>query len=185
MTGRARGRSRGRGRGGGGEAARRPGEGAQQAAPEQVAPVGRGRASRGPPPGQQVPQQQQQRPVAPPTEAMAGMSVKEEQRPPVQTASGDGEQRPPRRSRDVPDDIATKPAHIVDIKGAHGATIKLITNHFKLKTKTNFGVYQYNVSFNPEMESKKKLINEKECQSPRSGELVTKVGGMLGGKLLL
>lgn len=170
MTGRARGRSRGRGRGGGGEAARRPGEGAQQAAPEQVAPVGRGRASRGPPPGQQVPQQQQ-RPVAPPTEAMAGMSVKEEQRPPVQTASGDGEQRPPRRSRDVPDDIATKPAHIVDKKGAHGATIKLITNHFKLKTKTNFGVYQYNVSFNPEMESKRVRVGLLRSQSEVIGQV--------------
>ncbi|XP_068681290.1 piwi-like protein 1 [Montipora foliosa] len=144
MTGRARGRSRGRGRGGSGGDARRPGEGAQEVTREQAAPVGRGRA-RGPPPAQ-APAPAPQRPapaqVAPPTQAMAGMSVSQEQ-------------RPARRSRDIPDDIATKPEHIVDKKGGTGGKIALVTNHFKLKTKPSFGVYQYNVSFNPEQESKR------------------------------
>lgn len=147
MTGRARGRSRGRGRGGG--EASRPGDGAQQVAPV----VGRGR-SRGPPPGQ-VPQQQ--RPVAPPIEAMAGMSMKE-QRPRVQSTSGAQEQRPPRLSRDVDDNVNTKPAHLIDKKGNTGTRIDLVTNHFKLRTTTNFGVYQYNVSFNPEVEAKRARI---------------------------
>lgn len=147
MTGRARGRSRGRGRGGG--EASRPGDGAQQVAPV----VGRGR-SRGPPPGQ-VPQQQ--RPVAPPIEAMAGMSMKE-QRPHVQSTSGAQEQRPPRLSRDVDDNVNTKPAHLIDKKGNTGTSIDLVTNHFKLRTTTNFGVYQYNVSFNPEVEAKRARI---------------------------
>ncbi|RMX60997.1 hypothetical protein pdam_00014203 [Pocillopora damicornis] len=147
MTGRARGRSRGRGRGGG--EASRPGDGAQQVAPV----VGRGR-SRGPPPGQ-VPQQQ--RPVAPPIEAMAGMSMKE-QRPHVQSTSGAQEQRPPCLSRDVDDNVNTKPAHLIDKKGNTGTRIDLVTNHFKLRTTTNFGVYQYNVSFNPEVEAKRARI---------------------------
>lgn len=151
MTGRARGRSRGRGRGGGDGS--RPGDGAQHAACEQVpVVVGRGR-SRGPPPGQVS---QHQRPVAPPTEALAGMSVKE-QKPSVQSASGAREQRP-RLSRDVDDNVVTKPPHLIDKMGNTGTIIGLVTNHFKLKTKTNFGVYQYTVSFNPEVEAKRARV---------------------------
>lgn len=166
MTGRARGRSRGRGRGGG-DAARRPGEGTQ-AVPEQAAPVGRGRA-RGPPPAQAAapPPQRPPTQVAPPTQAMAGMSVSQQ------------EQRPPRRSRDIPDDVATKPSHIVDKKGAAGGRITLLTNHFKLKTKTNFGVYQYNVSFNPEQESKRVRVGLLRSQSELIGQVHAFDGMML------
>ena len=180
MTGRARGRSRGRGRGGaGGDAARRPGEGTQPSAPEQVAPVGRGR-SRGPPPAQAAAPapQQQQKPVAPPTEAMAAMSVRQEQRPPVGT-TGSAEQRPPRRSRDLPSELATKPAHVVDKKGGTGKTIQLVTNHFRLMTKTNFGVYQYNVGFNPEIESKRLRVALLKSQSALIGQVHAFDGMML------
>ena len=180
MTGRARGRSRGRGRGGaGGDAARRPGEGTQQSAPEQVAPVGRGR-SRGPPPAQAAAPapQQQQTPVAPPTKAMAAMSVRQEQRPPVDT-TGSAEQRPARRSRDIPSEPATKPAHIVDKKGATGKDISLVTNHFRLMTKTNFGVYQYNVSFNPQLESKRLRVALLKSQSEVIGQVHAFDGMML------
>ncbi|XP_020631825.1 piwi-like protein 1 isoform X2 [Orbicella faveolata] len=180
MTGRARGRSRGRGRGGaGGDAARRPGEGTQQSAPEQVAPVGRGR-SRGPPPAQAAAPapQQQQKPAAPPTEAMAAMSVRQEQRPPVGT-TGSAEQRPPRRSRDIPSDPATKPAHVVDKKGGTGKTIQLVTNHFRLMTKPNFAVYQYDVSFNPEIESKRLRVALLKSQSAVIGQVHAFDGRML------
>lgn len=162
MTGRARGRSRGRGRGGG-DAARRPGEGAQ-AMPEQAAPVGRGR-SRGPPPPAAAPQKPRPEPE-PPTQAMAGMSVSQEQ-------------RPPRRSRDNPDDIATKPSHVVSKKGATGGQVTLLTNHFKLKTKPSFGIYQYNVSFNPEQESKRVRVGLLRSQSPVIGEVHAFDGMML------
>ena len=180
MTGRARGRSRGRGRASaGGDAARRPGAETQQSAPEQVAPVGRGR-SRGPPPAQAAvpPPQQQQKPVAPPTEAMGAMSVRQEQRPPVGT-TGSAEQRPPRRSRDIPSELATKPAHVVDKKGATGKNIQLVTNHFRLMTKTNFGVYQYNVSFNPEIESKRLRVALLKSRSDLIGQVHAFDGMML------
>lgn len=162
MTGRARGRSRGRGRGGG-DAARRPGEGAQ-AMPEQAAPVGRGR-SRGPPPPAAAPQKPRPEPE-PPTQAMAGMSVSQEQ-------------RPPRRSRENPDDIATKPSHVVSKKGATGGQVTLLTNHFKLKTKPSFGIYQYNVSFNPEQESKRVRVGLLRSQSQVIGEVHAFDGMML------
>lgn len=180
MTGRARGRSRGRGRGGaGGDAARRPGEGTQQSAPEQVAPVGRGR-SRGPPPAQAAAPapQQQQKPVVPPTEAMGAMSVRQEQRPPVGT-TGSAEQRPARRSRDIPSELPTKPAHVVDKKGGTGKNIQLVTNHFRLMTKTNFGVYQYNVSFNPEIVSKRLRVALLKSQSGLIGQVHAFDGMML------
>lgn len=172
MTGRARGRSRGRGRGGG-DAARRPGEGAQEVMPEQAAPVGRGR-SRGPPPSQapapvpaQAPAPQRpQAQVQPPTQAMAGMSVSQEQ-------------RPPRRMRERDEDVASKPSHIVDKKGATGGRIGLLTNHFKLKTKPNFGVYQYNVSFNPEQESKRVRVGLLRSQSQVIGSVHAFDGMML------
>lgn len=178
MTGRARGRSRGRGRGGGGgDAARRPGEGTQHSVPEQVAPVGRGR-SRGPPPAQAaaVAPQPQQKPVAPPTEAMAAMSVRQEQRPPVGT-TGSAEQRPPRRQ--IQSEPATKPAHVVDKKGGTGKSIPLVSNHFRLMTKPNFSVYQYNVSFNPELESKRLRVALLKSQSEVIGQVHAFDGMML------
>lgn len=169
MTGRARGRSRGRGRGGGGgDAARRPGEGPQEAQREQAAPVGRGR-SRGPPPAQvsaPAPQRPPPAQAEPPTQAMAKMAVSQEQ-------------RPPRRSRDIVDDVATKPQHIVDKKGSTGGKITLLTNHFKLRTKPEFGVYQYNVSFNPEQESKRVRVALLRNQRAIIGEVHAFDGMML------
>ncbi|CAH3013726.1 unnamed protein product [Porites evermanni] len=174
MTGRARGRSRGRGRGG--DQARRPGDVSQQ---EQAPPGGRGR-SRGPPPAQAaqapapVPQRppvtQEQKPApAPPTQAMAGMSVSE-QRP----------SRDRRRLREDPDcDVASKPAHISDKKGLSGGPVTLLTNHFKLKTKTNFGVYQYNVSYQPVQDSKRVRVGLLKSQKDVIGSVHAFDGMML------
>lgn len=177
MTGRARGRSRGRGRGG--DQARRPGDVSQQAVQEPRAPGGRGR-SRGPPHVQAaqapapVPQRppvtQEQKPApAPPTQAMAEMSVCE-QRP-------ERDRRPLREDRDS--HVATKPAHISDKKGSFGGQVTLLTNHFKLKTKTNFGVYQYNVSYQPEQESKRVRVGLLKSQRDLIGSVHAFDGMML------
>ncbi|KAL9980655.1 hypothetical protein ACROYT_G009266 [Oculina patagonica] len=109
---------------------------------------------------------------------MAAMSVRQEQRPPVDT-TGSAEQRPPRRSRDIPSEPATKPQHIVDKKGTTGGGIKLVTNHFRLMTKPNFGVFQYNVSFNPEQESKRVRVGLLKSQSEVIGQVHAFDGMML------
>jgi len=48
----------------------------------------------------------------------------------------------------------TKPEHITDKRGTAGEPIKLISNLYKLNRTTNFHLYQYHVSFNPEVPSK-------------------------------
>lgn len=143
MTGRARGRSRGRGRTEapppGAEAARRPGE-APAARPPEAAQVGRGR-SRGPP--TDAAQPPRAAPAAqPPTAAMQQMTVSE-----PQAARG-----PPRGGRFS--EPVTRPPGL-DKKGASGVAISLVTNCFLLEARPNSMLYQYNVSFSPEVDSKK------------------------------
>lgn len=152
MTGRARGRSRGRGgrsdAAGQQDAARRPGEPAvrpSEAAPSQ--PVGRGR-SRGPPTDSEPPPRAQPpaaAATAPPTAAMSAMSV----------SDGDarGEQQGGRRAGRF-NEVVTRPANF-DKKGGSGTAMELVTNCFLLETRPNFMIYQYNVSFSPEVDSKK------------------------------
>lgn len=135
MTGRARGRGRSRGRGGPAQdgEARRPGS-AAEAQPQ----VGRGR-SRGPPPQAAAVAAAPTPAAAPPVRQMETMSVKDERE---------------RRGRRVPEQRNTRPEHIINKQGSTGAKITLSTNHFKLQTKPQFAVYQYNVSFSPEVDSK-------------------------------
>ena len=148
MTGRARGRARGRGRGGGGEQAARPGQ-TRDEAPPQDAPVGRGRSRGTPAPkAAAVPPQQQQ--VAPPTQQMAKMTVREEQ--------------PRGRMRGAFEEPKTKPPGVTETRGSAGDTLPLLCNYFKLnKTPAFQGLFQYNVSYNPQIESRglrRGLLNE-------------------------
>lgn len=153
MTGRARGRGRSRGRAGPpsqGEA-RRPGS-AAEAQPQ----VGRGR-SRGPPPGSAAavpvaaataaaPPPATTAAPAPPTEQMAGMGLAE-----------GGEQRGPRGRRGIMygyEEKRIRPEHVQIKTGSTGNKITISTNHFKLKTRPQFAVYQYNVAYSPEVDSK-------------------------------
>ncbi|XP_032223626.2 piwi-like protein 1 [Nematostella vectensis] len=144
MTGRARGRARGRGRSeaaqpGGADAARRPGE-------PQPAP-GRGR-SRGPPAGAvgvgppkpQPPPQQ----VAPPTQQMAAMSV--------EPRGAEPEERRERR------EYGSEPTTRRDgfnKEGSVGTKVGIVSNYFRLETRPQAAIYQYNVSFSPEVDFKK------------------------------
>ena len=146
MTGRARGRSRGRARSTQAEPATRPGappsreEAPQAAAPPQVA-RGRGRAPTQPAAAAAAAAPAKQE-LAHLGEQMAGMSV-----------GAAEEQRPQRHVGD--DSLVTKPKNVTDIVGAFGKNIKLFTNFFKLVGKPKFnGFFQYNVSYDPPIESK-------------------------------
>lgn len=143
MTGRARGRARGRGRSGPpAEAPRRPG--GQAAAPP---PASRGR-SRGATPSAQpaasapppAPAAAPQTSAAPPTEAMAAMGVTE---------------RPPGRRYSQYQEVESRPQWCVDKCGASGQRIPVVTNYFKLNSTPGGMIYQYNVSYNPEVDNKK------------------------------
>ena len=150
MTGRARGRGRSRGRGGAPQSgeARRPGAAAE--AQPQAPQVGRGR-SRGPPPraaaAAAAPPVAAPQPAAvPPTQQMASMGL------------GDGaEQRGPRGRRGILsgfEEKKTRPEHATNKTGSAGRGITISTNHFKLETRPQFAIYQYNVSYSPEVDSK-------------------------------
>lgn len=165
MTGRARGRSRGRGRASvqQQEPARRPGE--AEASMATQTPVGRGR-SRGPPPqvvsGPPPPRPQEQRPAAaaaaaPPTQQMARMSMQQEPRGAVR--------------RGPYQEPVTRPAHITNKAGATGSKVPILTNHFKLTTRPNFTICQYNVSFSPEVEFKKARLGLVGAQRELLGDI--------------
>lgn len=150
MTGRARGRSRARSRSAQAEPAARPGMPPSsgetaQAAPQQVA-RGRGRA---PTQVAAAPQAAATPQVVKPQSELAGLS---EQMSAVQVAPP-GEQRPQRFVGD--DSLVTKPENVTDLIGSFGAKINLRANFFKLVEKSTFsGFFQYNVSYNPPIESK-------------------------------
>lgn len=147
MTGRARARSRGRRTEvSQSDAARRPGEPAVRP-PEAAAPVGRGRG-RGPPTdAAPPPRTQPQQPAAaaqPPTAAMTALSVSEGD------ARGQQEGRRGGRFREP----VTRPDGL-NKQGSAGGPIPLVSNCFLLETRPNFMIYQYSVSFSPEVDSKK------------------------------
>ncbi|KXJ16819.1 Piwi-like protein 1 [Exaiptasia diaphana] len=145
MTGRARGRSRGRGRTeaqAGGDAARRPGEPAVR--PPEPAQVGRGR-SRGPPSDAAPARPQPTAAAEPPTAAMSGLSV----------AERGGARGPPEQKRGGRfSEPVTRPPGL-NKQGSSGREVSLVSNCFLLETRPNFMIYQYNVSFSPEVDSKK------------------------------
>lgn len=142
MTGRARGRSRGRGRTdapppGAGDVARRPGEAAT------APPAGRGRA-RGPPSDSVVAPKAA---APPPTAEMAKMAVSEPPR-------GEREER---RRGGMYNEPVTRPEGL-NKEGATGTKVEIVTNAYKLETRPNYMIYQYNVAFSPEVDFKKVRI---------------------------
>lgn len=48
----------------------------------------------------------------------------------------------------------TRPQHITDKRGTTGNPVQLVSNLFKMNRTTNFHLFQYHVSFNPEVPSK-------------------------------
>lgn len=140
MTGRARGRARGRGRSGPpSEAPRRPGG---QAAAPPAASRGRSRGATpaAPPTASAAPAPAPQASAAPPTEAMAAVSVTE---------------RPAGRRYSQFQEVESRPQWCVDKCGTSGKNIPMVTNYFKLNSTPGGMIYQYNVSYNPEVDNKK------------------------------
>jgi len=52
----------------------------------------------------------------------------------------------------------TRPDSLVQKSGTSGSVIPLMTNYFRLRAKPNWTLYQYHVSFSPEVDSKKVRI---------------------------
>eukprot|EP00794_Sanderia_malayensis_P014355 gene14355-15851_t len=145
MTGRARGRSRGRSRAPQQqEAAPRPGAPPEEAPQQQVA-RGRGRTAPTPAQAAQPQAAQPQKPaadVAQVSQKLAATSITGAQR----------EEQPPLSSSV----LVTKPANIEQSTGTFGASVNLRANFFRLiKTPQFDGFFQYMVSFDPPIESRK------------------------------
>ena len=151
MTGRAKGRARGRSRGGVQPEARRPGE-PQPTPPSEQQYVGRGRGravTSAPPPAQQ-----QQPPPKPPVQQMAEMGINgsAQQKP---TA----EQPPSRGPRGMPPpEPATRPEHITDKRGTSGTSIDVISNFVVLRNRPDCAIFQYNVSYSPQVDSRRRRV---------------------------
>lgn len=153
MSGRGRARARGRARGASEDQARRPGE-------------------------QPAPQQQPQQPSSAPAPAPAGgppaasgrasyRGGAKEPRPGIASGSGDvpvdalskmsigtrdaGE----RRDRLYYSDPECKPAWLSDKRGSSGMQLPVVTNYFKLEMTPDWHLYQYDVKFNPPIDSRK------------------------------
>ena len=143
-----RGAGRGRSRGTGVTDSRRPGEtpqGPPQGTQQQVG-RGRGRASA----QLQQPKQQSPPESVPPTEEMAKLSVQD-----TKTQQKPGAKREDRRRGAAEEEeMLTRPEHIHDKSGKHGHSIRLMTNHVVLKNRPGKAIYQYNVSYNPPIDSK-------------------------------
>ena len=141
MTGRARGRSRGRSRTTAQEPAPRPGAVPSREEAPQAPQVARGRG-RAPAavPAAAVPPQAAASGVAQVTAQMAAVSVEKP------------EQRPEMSVIEQPKMPVKKASPL----GSYGARLNLRTNYFKLIQKPNFsGFFQYQVTFNPHLESPK------------------------------
>lgn len=149
--GRGRGVGRGRSRGAGGMETRRPGDTPRgvvpQGDPQQQVGRGRGRASAQiqppPPPKQQSPPtaKQSQEPVKPLETQMKQMSLQ-------------GADRPDRRMFKSDDDTHSRPEHITDKRGTFGSTTPIMANYVVLRNRPGNAIYQYNVSYNPPVDSK-------------------------------
>jgi len=158
MTGRARGRSRGRGRAT--QDAPTPGSTTQQA-PRQGPPggnVGRGR-SRGaqPVPQQQAPPPQRQPQAEPAPQAESAAAAPAEQMSKMQVRDGEQGERAPRRRvfDDERSTLVTRDPTVVK-EGKAGQRCNIVSNFFKLnKLPNNLGLFQYNVSFTPDIQSGK------------------------------
>jgi aubergine-like protein len=86
----------------------------------------------------------------PPTQQMAAMGIRQDAGRPRQ---GAGEQRPGRRRRDEEERVDTRPPNR-DVKtGQAGMAVDIVANYFALKTRPEWRIYQYNVDFNPDIQS--------------------------------
>ncbi|XP_035699349.1 piwi-like protein 1 [Branchiostoma floridae] len=57
-----------------------------------------------------------------------------------------------RRGDIVIEEPRTRPAHIQDKKGSTGHPVPLVTNFFRVSSTPSWALYQYNVSFAPEID---------------------------------
>ncbi|XP_022109192.1 piwi-like protein 1 [Acanthaster planci] len=164
-SGRARGRGRGRGRASQQHVQpRRPGEPAGAATampkplgdPDTVPAPGRGRsrggASQIPGSGAAISSEQKAGatvPLAePPTTQMAALSMGQ-----VQGAEGGGVSA--RRGGFLEEELKTRPEHLTDKRGKKGKTVELLTNCFRLRADGQWLLYQYDVKFSPEVDSRR------------------------------
>ena len=150
-----RGVGRGRSRGLGTPPARRPGEPTAATPTDSQPLVGRGRGRAAPSLQQQLPQKTPPQPPAaapvaaaavaataqPPSRQLAEMSIQEP-----------GRKRPERGMRYS--EPHTRPEHITDKRGASGQPVTVFSNYVVLKNRPGGAIYQYNVSYNPPVESK-------------------------------
>ncbi|XP_050410260.1 piwi-like protein 1 [Patella vulgata] len=155
MSGKTRGRARGRARGSTDHAtSRRPGEQGSEPQPvQQPPPAGAG----GPPPsgsgraayrgGAREPRPGMAGDIPRvPVEQMAGMAL----------GTGAASQVPRKRSDFRYQDLRTRPAHVTNKQGTEGRPIQLLANFFQLQMTPKFvALYQYQVDFNPTVDSRK------------------------------
>ncbi len=166
VPGRARGRGRGRGRSRGAvpHEARRPGETVPPPVSGEGHLVGRGRgraAVSAPAPAPQAAAQQRTAQVQPPTREMEQMRVNgakggpttEPAREPRQGTGG-----PPRGRSFVEMEPHTRPEHIQDKRGTSGQSIAVISNFVALRSRPDHALYQYQVNYSPQLESKRLRI---------------------------
>ena len=148
---RGRGVGRGRSRGHGGMDTRRPGEPPRGIPTEGQQQVGRGRGRA----AAQIQQKQQSPPTEakatpqPPTEKMQQMSLQQ-----TQGEAGRRERPSQRRGEISYEEPHTRPEHITDKRGTYGTQVPIIANYVVLKNRPGNAIYQYNVSYNPPVDSK-------------------------------
>lgn len=149
-----RGVGRGRSRGLGAPGARRPGEPAATTPTSSQPLVGRGRGRAAPSLQQQLPQQPP--PQQPPAAPAAAAAVAATAQPPTKQMEkmeiGSREKRQERGIRYS--EPHTRPQHIADKRGTSGQTVNVFSNYVVLKNRPGGAIYQYNVSYNPPVESK-------------------------------
>lgn len=154
--GRGRGVGRGRSRGGGGVDSRRPGDtaprGVVQGEPQQQVGRGRGRASA---------QIQQLKQPSPPTQKSSEAAPLEKQMKQMTLIEGasKGSGGPSRAVFKSDDETRSRPEHITDKKGTHGNPTPMMTNYVVLRNRPGHAIYQYNVSYNPPVDSKSLRIH--------------------------
>ena len=160
-AGRARGRARGRSRGGPPADTRRPGEPAPSPAATDTQRVGRGRGRAAVPPittptaaAVVEPPSKQLAPGPQPPGPTAAATPQEQATEAMERMTLNGDQRrPPREQAFV--EPHTRPQHIQDKRGTTGQEIPLHSNYIVLNNRPNCAIYQYNVGFAPQVESRR------------------------------
>lgn len=156
VPGRARGRGRGRGRSRGAAAqeARRPGEMIPPPTSGEPQLVGRGR-------GRAAVREQ------PPTRQMEQMSLngdregerrREPERREPEPREGAEHSGGERRREPAFVEPRTRPEHITDKRGTSGQPISVVSNFIRLRNRPDCALYQYQVTYSPQLESKRLRI---------------------------